>query len=105
MNLLGSLLSNAINYTGEDQKVKIVITKKFDCAKIEVIDSGEGIAKEDIANVWDRYYRTKTHIRSQVGTGLGLSIASTIVKSHGGTIKASHNEPKGTVFTVKIPIK
>ena len=80
--VLYNLLSNAINYTGEDQKVKIVITKKFDCAKIEVIDSGEGIAKEDIANVWDRYYRTKTHIRSQVGTGLGLSIVKMILIAH-----------------------
>ncbi len=80
--VLYNLLSNAINYTGEDQKVKIIITKKFDCAKIEVIDSGEGIAKEDIANVWDRYYRTKTHIRSQVGTGLGLSIVKTILIAH-----------------------
>lgn len=77
-----NLLSNAINYTGEDLNVKIRITKKFDCAKIEIIDSGEGIAQEDLANIWDRYYRAKTHIRSQVGTGLGLSIVKTILIAH-----------------------
>lgn len=77
-----NLLSNAINYTGEDLKVKIRITKKFDCAKIEIIDSGEGISQEDLANIWDRYYRSKTHIRSQIGTGLGLSIVKTILIAH-----------------------
>ncbi len=61
--VLYNLLSNAINYTGEDQKVQIKITKKFDCAKIEIIDSGEGIPKEELSSIWDRYYRSKTHIR------------------------------------------
>lgn len=80
--VLYNLLSNAINYTGEDKKVKIEITKKFDCAKIEIIDSGEGIPKEELSNIWDRYYRSKTHKRSQVGTGLGLSIVKTILIAH-----------------------
>ena len=80
--VLYNLLSNAINYTGVDKKIKIVITKKFDCAKIEIIDTGDGIPKEELANVWDRYYRAKTHIRSQVGTGLGLSIVKTILIAH-----------------------
>ena len=80
--VLYNLLSNAINYTGEDKKIKIIITKKFDCAKIEIIDSGEGISKDELSNVWDRYYRAKTHIRSQVGTGLGLSIVKTILIAH-----------------------
>ncbi len=77
-----NLLSNAINYTGEDKRVIIRVTKKFDCAKIEIIDTGNGIAKEDLANIWDRYYRAKTHVRSQVGTGLGLSIVKTILIGH-----------------------
>ncbi len=77
-----NLLSNAINYTGEDKRVVIRITKKFDCAKVEIIDTGEGIPEEDLANIWDRYYRSKTHIRSQVGTGLGLSIVKTILVAH-----------------------
>ncbi len=80
--VLYNLLSNAISYTGEDKKVKIIITKKFDCAKIEIIDSGEGISKDELSNVWDRYYRAKTHIRSKVGTGLGLSIVKTILIAH-----------------------
>ena len=45
----------------------------------------------------------KARNRSTGGSGLGLSIASVIVKEHGGQIKASHNSPKGTVFSVKLP--
>ena len=77
-----NLLSNAINYTGEDKRIIIKITKKFDCAKIEIIDTGKGIPEDELANIWDRYYRSKTHIRSQVGTGLGLSIVKTILIGH-----------------------
>ncbi len=80
--VLYNLLSNAINYTGEDKRVIIKITKKFDCARIEIIDTGNGIPEEELANIWDRYYRSKTHIRSQVGTGLGLSIVKTILIGH-----------------------
>ncbi len=77
-----NLLGNAINYTGEDKRVCVKITKKFDCARIEIIDTGEGIKKEDLANIWDRYYRSKTHIRSKIGTGLGLSIVKSILVMH-----------------------
>lgn len=77
-----NLLSNAISYTGEDKRVVVRITKKFDCARIEVIDTGNGIPEEELANIWDRYYRSKTHIRSQVGTGLGLSIVKSILIAH-----------------------
>ena len=77
-----NLLSNAINYTGEDKIVRVRITKQFDNTRIEIIDTGEGIPKEELANIWDRYYRSKTHKRSQVGTGLGLSIVKSILIMH-----------------------
>ena len=78
-----NLLSNAINYTGEDKTVKIKISKASKNALIEIIDSGEGISKEELPLIWDRYYRSKTHIRSKVGTGLGLSIVKSILVMHG----------------------
>ena len=61
-------------------------------------------SKEDLEKIFERFYRDdKARNRETGGTGLGLSIASTIVKAHGGNIKASHNTPKGTIFTIKLP--
>ncbi len=77
-----NLLSNAINYTGEDKTVIIKITKQNKNALIQIIDSGKGISQEEMPLIWDRYYRNKTHVRSKVGTGLGLSIVKSILIIH-----------------------
>ena len=71
---------------------------------IEVRDTGIGISDNGLKEVFTRFYREdKARNRETGGSGLGLSIADTIIKAHGGTIKASHNEPKGTIFTIKLP--
>lgn len=100
-----NLLSNAVNYTGEDKKVKVCITKKFDSAKIEVIDTGKGIPQDELANIWDRYYRSGTHIRSTVGTGLGLSIVKSILIAHNADfgIESTINKGSDFWFELKMP--
>ena len=77
-----NFISNAINYCGDD---KIVIVKQEvvgDKVKISVIDHGIGIDKDEINNIWDRYYKAKNHVRAQVGSGLGLSIVKNILQRH-----------------------
>lgn len=103
--VLYNLLSNAINYTGDDKRVIIKITKGFDCAKIEIIDTGNGIPEEELANIWDRYYRSKTHIRSQIGTGLGLSIVKTILIGHNSDfgIESTIGVGSNFWFELKLP--
>ena len=104
--LLVILIDNAIKYTEEGDCIEVLTYSKDNKCIIEVKDTGIGVSEEGLKRIFERFYRDdKARNRETGGTGLGLSIASTIVKSHGGTIKASHNEPKGTVFTVKIPIK
>ncbi len=100
-----NLLSNAINYTGEDKRVIIRITKKFDCSRIEIIDTGNGIPKEELANIWNRYYRAKTHVRSQVGTGLGLSIVKKILEGHNSDfgIESTIGVGSNFWFELKLP--
>ena len=62
-----------------------------------------GINDEALGKIFDRFHREdKARSRETGGTGLGLSIAYTIVKAHGGSIKAIHNKPKGSVFVIKI---
>ncbi|MBR2290437.1 MAG: sensor histidine kinase [Clostridia bacterium] len=71
---------------------------------IEVQDTGIGISDEAIKHVFERFYRAdNSRTRETGGSGLGLSIADMIISKHGGTIKASHNGEKGTVFTIKLP--
>lgn len=99
-----NLLSNAVNYTGEDKKVKVLITKKFECARIEVIDTGKGIPQDELANIWDRYYRAKTHIRSTVGTGLGLSIVKSILIAHNADFGIESTIGKGSDFWFELKL-
>ncbi len=100
-----NLVNNAINYTGEDKTV-IVRQKVFaEHVRIEVTDTGEGISKEDIALVWDRYYKVdKTHKRAVMGTGLGLSIVKNILELHGAKYGVDSIPGKGSTFWFALPI-
>lgn len=98
------LLDNALKYTESGDTVEIATYQKDNKCVIEVKDTGIGIGDEAIKHVFERFYREdKARSRETGGTGLGLSIADMIVTSHGGTIKASHNGDKGTVFTIRLP--
>lgn len=101
--LLIILLDNAIKYTVEKDTITIKTYAKDGRCNIEVRDTGIGISDEGLKRVFDRFYREdKARSRATGGTGLGLSIAHTIVSKHKGTIKAMHNEPKGTIILVRI---
>ncbi len=98
-----NLLGNAVNYTGDDKKVKIVQSiehidgEKY--VRFDVYDTGAGISQENIKYVWDRYYKeNKAHKRAEVGTGLGLSIVRGVVSLHGGRYGVTSQEGKGSDF-------
>lgn len=101
--LMVILLDNAIKYTSSGDKIEVHTLSKEGKCIIEVIDTGVGITKEGAKHIFDRFYREdKAGSREKGGTGIGLSIAYTIVKLHGGNIKAIPNEPKGTKFEIKL---
>lgn len=94
-----NLINNAINYTGEDKTVSVRQKMHGRKVRIEVEDSGEGIAPEDLPYVWDRYYKVdKTHRRAVMGTGLGLSIVKNILELHGAEYGVESPPGGGTVF-------
>ena len=107
-----NLLTNAINYTGADKKITVTQTifknpddALADWVKIEVADTGEGIAEEDLPYIWERYYKVdKTHKRAVTGTGLGLSIVKSIFDMHSGNYGVNSKVNEGSVFwfTLKI---
>ena len=99
-----NFLSNAINYVGDDHLVivKQNIADKY--VTISVIDHGVGIPKEEIDNIWYRYYKAKTHKRASVGSGLGLAIVRSILDKHGFEYGVISELNEGSEFWVKIPL-
>lgn len=97
--VLYNLVNNAINYTGADKTVIVRQIVSQDTVKIEVSDSGEGIASEDIPYVWERYYKVdKTHKRAVAGTGLGLSIVQSILNLHHAEYGVESAAGEGSTF-------
>lgn len=101
-----NLLVNAINYTGEDKTITVRQIETDDRVRIEVADTGKGIAPEDLPYIWDRYYKVdKRHKRAVTGTGLGLSIVKKIIELHDGSYGAeSSQEGKGSTFWFSLKI-
>ena len=98
------LLDNAIKYTETGDEIEINTYSKDNKCVIEIKDTGIGVSDEGLKRIFERFYREDSaRNRETGGTGLGLSIASMIVNAHNGTIKASHNQPKGTIFTIRLP--
>ena len=94
-----NLINNAINYTGEDRRVTVRQIVNGDKIRIEVIDTGEGVAPENIPYIWDRYYKVdKTHKRATIGTGLGLSIVRSILENHDACYGVESEVGKGSRF-------
>jgi len=90
-----NLINNAINYTGEDNKVIIDIENN----KVSITDTGKGIKEEDLPYIWDRYYKNKKkHKRNLVGTGLGLSIVKSILEQHNYKYGVDTKLNEGTTF-------
>ncbi len=94
-----NLVNNAVTYTGPDKRIVLTQSVIDDNITIKVEDSGIGIPKDKLKNIWQRYYKVeKEHKRAQIGTGLGLSIVSQILDLHGGTYGVISEEGSGSCF-------
>ena len=100
------LVDNAIKYTPEGGAVLIRFEKVDNVrAVFSVMDSGIGIAPEDLDKVFERFYRVdKARSREMGGNGLGLAIAAEIVKLHDGKISVASKLGEGTKFTVELKV-
>ena len=98
-----NLITNAVNYTGEDRRVLVRQQKMGDFVRISVIDSGEGIAQDEFPYIWDRYYKSKAnHKRARIGTGLGLSIVRSTIDMHGGNYGVESTLGEGSTFWFEV---
>lgn len=101
-----NLINNALTYTGEDQTVTVSQVARDGQVEIQIHDSGQGIAKDELPYIWSRYYRgSKPHKRATMGTGLGLSIVQGILESHQLSYGVSSEEGAGTTFWFRLPIQ
>ncbi|WP_291652989.1 ATP-binding protein [Clostridium sp.] len=97
------LLDNAIKYTNKDGKIYVDLNLDKNKIRLKVRNTGEGIKKEDLNKVFERFYRVDTsRARETGGYGLGLSIAKSIVERHNGKIYAESNLGKDTTFTIEL---
>ena len=98
-----NLINNAVNYTGKDKKVIIRQERKDGFVTLSIWDTGEGIPKEQLGLVWERYYKLdKTHKRAAVGTGLGLSIVKNILDMHKAQYGVQSKVGEGSVFWFRL---
>ena len=101
-SVLTNLVINAVEATdGDGGSILITLSNESkDFVKVEITDTGRGIAAEDISKVFEPYFSTK-----ETGTGLGLAIVKKAIDDHGGTISVNSKEGSGTTFTITLPAK
>ena len=98
--LLGNLVDNAIKYTPNGGTITLSLFRDKEWARLEVVDTGAGIAPEHLPNIFDRFYRAdKSRSRAKRGTGLGLAIVKGIAEQHGGKVTVTSESGKGSTFT------
>jgi CheY-like chemotaxis protein len=99
-------LGNAVKFTHEGGSIWVTLTRIGEQARIEVRDTGIGIAPEFLPHVFERFAQAdQTTTRGAGGLGLGLAIVHSIVHAHGGTAEAeSAGRDRGSTFTLTIPL-
>ncbi len=105
--VLVNLIGNAISYTPQGGEVVVSVGKEGNQARLVVSDNGPGIPPEDLAHIFERFYRgqkSRTRSRDGKGFGLGLSIAYWIIRHHEGRIEVESAEGKGTRFCIWLPL-
>jgi two-component system OmpR family sensor kinase len=103
--VLDNLLANARAHTPAGTRVTVRVGRTDDRGIVEVDDDGPGLAPEDAARVFERFYRTdESRSRRSGGTGLGLAIVAAIVEAHGGEVSLRTAPGAGARFTIELPL-
>lgn len=99
---LGNLVANAVRHTPRGGRVTLSVTADADGGtRFAVVDTGPGIAPEQLPHLFDRFWQARE--RRRAGAGLGLAIARGIVEAHGGTIGVTSPPGAGSTFTLALP--
>jgi two-component system OmpR family sensor kinase len=99
-----NLVENALKFTSVEDSIEVRALEDGRSILMEVADSGVGISPEDVSKIFEELYRG-SNARGTEGSGLGLALVNRIAVLHGGGVgvRSSQNEPRGTVFTLRLP--
>lgn len=99
MQVLSNLVNNAVRYSDEEKIVTVSVTDAGEFIRCEVADKGQGIPEDELAHIWERYYKSSSnHSRNTSGTGLGLSIVKEILLLHGARFGVISKPREGSTF-------
>jgi len=99
---VGNLLANTARYCRVGDSVTVIVRTDGETAVLDVVDTGPGIAADELPHVFDRLWRGRAAQRV-AGSGIGLAVAREIVVAHGGTIEAASPDDAGTTITIRLP--
>lgn len=101
-----NILSNAVKFTGTGGKIFVNVTLNDDFVEIAVKDTGIGIEKKYLDNIFNRFAQVdKSLSKKAEGIGMGLKLSSAIIEAHGGNIDVFSKINKGSTFVIKLPCK
>ncbi len=99
-----NLLENAVRHTPAGGAVRVTLRAEAGGVRMEVADTGTGIAADDLPHIFEHFYRAdRSRARSSGGTGLGLAIVKSLVEAHRGRVAVESAPGAGSVFTVTLP--
>jgi len=101
--ILSNLVSNAVKFSHRGDEVVVRARADGDFLRVDVADTGVGIAEDDLPRLFERFTQLEHGRRARPGTGLGLAITKGLVDAHGGSISVSSNLGEGSTFTFALP--
>ena len=103
--VLFNLLDNAAKYAPDGSEIRITAKRDGESVVVQVLDEGDGIPADDVAHIFDKFYRAQKVDRVRAGTGLGLAISRGFVEAmHGAISAANRSDRSGAVFSIRLPI-
>jgi heavy metal sensor kinase len=102
--LVDNLLDNACKYSPPGTPIRVRLGRERGSATLAVEDRGEGLAPDDLAHIFDPFYRSpRARLRGTPGSGLGLAVVQRIAASFGGSVTAENVPGPGSLFTLRLP--
>lgn len=106
LRMLMNLVDNAVKYTPPGGEIEIRAWQTTDTWRLTLHNSGEGLAPEPLAHLFERFYRPEdSRSRASGGAGLGLAIAREIARTHDGDITVKSQDGQGITFTITLPVR